>query len=131
MLKPGTVIRVPVRFKQGRPKYLVIIDLDSEAHCLVINTHVHPIFGNDLCRDSIILIDVATHPFMHHDSHINCNEVKRLPLVEVRAEINANADCLKGAVSDDLRTSIIEAIHVSPFLTPKQKQRYIGSLQAQ
>ena len=131
MLRPGTVIRVPVGFKQGQPKYLVVVDLDSEAHCLVINTQVHSIFRNELRRDSIITIDVATHPFMHHDSDIDCNEVKRLPLDEIHAEINSDANCLKGAVSQELRASIIQAIQVSPFLTPKEKRRYIAALKAQ
>lgn len=130
-LEPGVVIKVPVDFKQGEPKFLVIIDLDTEAHCLVINSKIHTLYSSDLCRDSIVTIDVNSHPFMHRDSQIDCNEVKRLPLEGVQEEINANADCLKGCISDDLRAKIVTAITVSPFLSPSEKQRYVGSIKGQ
>jgi hypothetical protein len=45
VLTPGTIIRVPVQFKSGEPKYLVILDLDrTDAHCLVISTRIHKLF---------------------------------------------------------------------------------------
>ena len=128
MLEPGTVIRVPVVFKNGEPKYLVIVDLDSKAHCLVINTSVNALYGNNLSRPSIIPVTIADHPFMHHDSLVDCNEVKRLSLIDIRAEINSNPNCRKGTIADDLREQIVEAMRISPFLSADEKDRYIGSL---
>lgn len=128
MLQPGSVIRVPVAFKQGRPKYLVIVDLDTEAHCLVINTKIHPLFGREPFRASYVAITVATHPFMDHDSHIDCNEIKRLSLIQIRTEINADANCHKGYISDDLRTAIIAAMQATPCLTDNEIERYVGAL---
>ena len=130
-LEPGVVIRIPVEFKQDEPKFLVVIDLDTKAHCLVISTTIHPLFSGDLRCDSIVNIDVNNHPFMNHDCHVDCNEVKRLPLEEVEQEINSDSDCLKGQVSDDLRAKIVTGIEVSPFLSPSEKKRYVESLTSQ
>ena len=68
---------------------------------------------------------------MDHDSHIDCNEIKRLSLVDINAEINADAGCLKGEISDDVRAKIVEAINSSPGLTPNEKERYIAALNTQ
>ena len=128
MLEPGTVIRVPVVFKNGQPKFLVIVDLDSNAHCLVINSSVNVLYGNDLSRPSIIPVTIADHPFMHHDCLVDCNEVKTLSLIDIRAEINSNPNCRKGTITNGLREQIIEAMRISPFLTAEEKEQYIGSL---
>ena len=68
---------------------------------------------------------------MHHDSHVDCNDVKRLPLEEVEQEINNDSNCFKGHVSDDLRAEIVTAIKVSPFLSPSEKKRYVEYLTSQ
>lgn len=128
MLKPGTVVKVPVQFKQGDLKYLVIAALDSEAHCFVINSNIHALFGREPFRSSYVSITVATHPFMHHDSYIDCNEIKLLSLIEIRAEINADASCLKGELSQELRAEVVVAIQNTPCLTQDEKDRYAREL---
>jgi len=117
-----------VAFKQGEPKYLVIADLDTEAHCLVINTEIHALYASSIFRDGYVPIDVQNNQFLNHDSFIDCNTIKSLSLVEINSEINADSDCLKGEVSDDVRSAIIEAIRTTPGLSPNEKTRYIAAL---
>ena len=127
-LKAGDVIRIPVTFKQGCPKYLVILEVDTHAHCVVINSNTHPLFSGSLRQPSIVAITVAEHPFMSHDSEVDCNEVLRLPLADVESEINSDASCYKGELTYEFREAIGNAINVSPFLARGDKDTYLASL---
>lgn len=127
-LSVGEVIRIPVAFKSGDPKYLVVVHLDTYAHCVVISSSIHPMFSGALRDQSIVDMLVSDHPFMHHDSKADCNEVKRLPLADVQMEINNNAGCRKGSITDELKHRIRVAIQASPFLSPAEKNTYIASL---
>jgi len=127
-LKAGDVVRIPVAFKQGEPKFLVILSVDTHAHCVVINSSTHPLFSGVLRRPSIVEITVNEHPFMHHDCEVDCNEVLKLPLANVESEINSNASCYKGEITDACRGLIANAINISPFLAPSEKEIYIASL---
>lgn len=129
MLTAGTVVRVPVDFKQGEPKYLVVVDVDSAVHCVVINSKIHKLFGGELFKDSFVPIEKATHPFMEKDvSYVDCNEIKQFPLAEIQTHIAAEPGCVRGQISSELRAKIIHAVQVSICIVPADKRRYIAVL---
>ena len=85
-LKPGCVIRLLVKFPHvTKQKFLVLVADDDPVYLtFVVNSEINPFISNRphllQCQ---VLIDVANHKFLDHDSHIACNEVLPMKREEV------------------------------------------------
>lgn len=129
MLDAGSVIYIEVCFRQGsRNKYLVVLDVDDQVHTLAINSSINPYFGQGPFRDCYVQIDHTLHPFLSRDSFVDCNDVIRLPLAGVVAEMRRAPDCIRGRLSPEAIKSVVDAIRQTPGLSPFQKDRYCESL---
>lgn len=129
MLQPGTVIYLEIQFRQRtRNKYLIVLEWTDPVHCLIINSEINAFFGFGAFQEFYVNIDVATHTFLDHDSHIDCNETFRLPLDGLTQELTANPATVVGQISNDVRNSIITAINGTPGLSPDEKSRFVNCL---
>ena len=132
MLDAGSIIFLEVGFYNGpRDKYLVVLDVDTEVHVVTINSTVNRFFGRGEFGECYVLIDCEAHPFLDRDSHIDCNEVIKLSLVDVVAEIRRNANALQGKVSETVACAMVAAIRRTPVLSAIEKDRYCGCLAAE
>lgn len=129
MLAAGSVIYLEVAFRQGdRNKYLVVLDVDTKVHTLTVNTEINPFFGLGEFGKCYVEIDQHSHQFLDHNSFIDCNQIIKLNLPDVIAEMRSNSDCVKGSLSNDVVTAVIAAIQRTPGISPHDKSHYCGCL---
>jgi len=129
VLDAGSVIYLEVAFRQGsRNKFLVVLDVDTEVHTLTLNTEINPFFGRGEFGECYVEIDHESHQFLSRNSFIDCNQIIKLNLPDVVAEMRSNSDCVRGCISNDAITDVIAAIQRTPGLSPHDKSRYCDCL---
>jgi len=75
-----------------------------------------------------VTIDAASHPFLDYDSHLACHEIKRLRREDVINDLMNDLDCLKGVVSDDVKTQVIAAVKFAKTITTSEKAIVLAAL---
>lgn len=130
-LVPGCVIRIDVKFSdKTKPKFLVLVaDDDPEIWTFVVNSEIHPYVAAraDLLKCQV-KIPAADHRFLARDSYLACDKVLHLHRDEVIRELMARLDCIKGAISSEVRDQILAAVKFAKTLTPMEKSRILASL---
>jgi hypothetical protein len=125
VLDAGCVIYLEVAFRRGnRNKYLVVLDVDSQVHTLIVNSDINEFYGRGEFGNCYVEISCDEHPFLEHNSFVDCNEVRRLRLEDVVAAVRGDESCVKGRISDGTAAAIVEAIRRTPCLSPAEKDRY-------
>jgi hypothetical protein len=79
-LRPGSILHL-YQAIVGKPKFHVLIAASAERSLgFVINTRPSPFIQRrpELMRRQVPM-PLATHPFMHHDSFIACDDTVKLP----------------------------------------------------
>lgn len=131
-LKPGTVVQLVLAFPEGpRTKFLVVVHVDDQCCTLIVNSRVHPFIAShpelNVCQ---VRVDVARHPFLRHESHIACHDVKRLPTPAVIRDLIADEQRIKGELHRDVIDEVIAAIKRAPTLSPAEQNLFCGALES-
>jgi len=132
-LRPGAVVKLKYVMDDGvlQEKRFLVVSVESETVTFVINSEI----GNYLKARPALLkcqvgMDVATHPFMTHDSHVDCSRARSYPKQQVIAQLIAEPSWVLGDITADLRSQVVAAIKSSPTLSPDQAYTLCLSLEA-
>lgn len=132
-LKPGCVIKLLVKFPQiTKQKFLVLVaDDDPEYLTFIVNSEINSFITNRphllQCQ---VAIDVASHDFLDHDSHIACHDVLPMKREEVIKSLMDDPSAIKGEVSVDVRGQIVAAVKFAKTIDNEKKNRIIAALGA-
>ena len=130
-LKPGTVVKLKVVMDDGQrqEKRFVVVDVEGDTATLVINSRIGPFIG---ARQNLlkcqVKIEAAAHPFMDHDSHIDCSRARNYPTFEVVEQLVEKPAWILGAIDTGTRDEIIAAIKASDMISPLDAARMCASL---
>ncbi len=130
-LKPGGVIKLLVKFPEvTKEKFLVLVaDDDHEYLTFIVNTEINPFIANrpQLLRCQVA-IDVASHDFLDHDSHIACHKVLPMKREDVIKSLMGDPSAIKGDVLPDVRAQVIAAVKFAKTIEKDKKNRIIAAM---
>ena len=118
-LTPGKVIYIKCHFMDPpKDKYLVLLGVYSDRPLFfVVNSRINP----RRCKDPAPL-KADEHPFLDHDSYINCSEIKyNLTFDEITTQIQSDISRMKGTLSNNAIAELIEASENSEYLSDREK----------
>lgn len=129
-LIPGAVIYRFCDFtKPPKLKYLLVLQVQTETLVFTINSEINNFIKSKKCLlDAQISIDQATHEFLDYDSYISCIEVEKMDTACLVEEIMGNMDVLRGSISADLKSKVIDTIQDSFTLSPAEIASLVASL---
>ena len=131
-LKPGCVIKLLVKFPEiTKQKFLVLVaDDDPEYLTFIVNSEINPfIASRPHLLQCQVAIDVASHDFLDHDSHIACHEILPMKREDVIKTLMGDPSAIKGDVSPDVRAQIVFAVKFAKTLANEKKNRIIAALE--
>lgn len=73
-------------------------------------------------------MDKKNHPFLDHDSYLDCSKIYQIEIDSVKDQLVADSDPIKMSISADVKKSILDAVRKSKTLTPKEKEDIEGAL---
>lgn len=123
-LHPGTIVLINVALPSGttKEKFLVLVGSDQDDLYFVVNsTPTEFIRRNKSLAVCQVTIDAASHPFLRHDSHIDCTLLLRLPRTRVLDDLVASPDRLKGTASDEVIEQVLAAVKRAPTLSVSEQ----------
>ncbi|HTU64721.1 MAG TPA: hypothetical protein VMF52_02120 [Steroidobacteraceae bacterium] len=130
-LKPGVVLKLFRRMDDGRvhEKRFVVVHVDAHTTTCVINSEISPFIR---ARPSLlrcqVMMQVAQHDFMHHDSHIDCSRVRSFLTDEVIADLMTRPEWILGDASEQCRSDIIAGIKSTETLSVSDVARICDAL---
>lgn len=130
-LRPWRVIRFFCHFTSPpKDKLLVIGRVGPDVQVLVINSRLsnYVLARPDLKRCQVRL-DAADHTFLGTDSFLNCGEVYLISVEDVERQLVEDMSRIRGEVSAQVRSGVLEAIRASRTLTGQQKGYLLSSLE--
>lgn len=112
-------------------KRYVVLHVDGDVCACVINSEVSNFIRArpDLNRCQVD-IDQATHPYMDHDSRIDCSRVRVYPVDAVLAQLEENPAWILGKITDPVRVSMSGALRHSTAIAVADVGIYCASLEA-
>lgn len=103
--------------------------MQSTPQVLVINSRVPPFIANrPALAQCQVTIDQADHTFLNRDSVIDCHEAVEMQLREIHYQVEADPDCIKGMISDEVRSQVVAAIKLAPTISGQHQHRLLTSL---
>lgn len=130
-LKPGAIIKLFRRMDDGRlhEKRFVVLHVDAHTTTCVINSEISQFIGTRpaLLRCQVV-IQVAQHDFMNHDSHIDCSRVRSFLTDEVIADLMSRPEWILGDASASCCTDIMAGIKASETLSVAEIARICSAL---
>lgn len=130
-LKPGCVVKLLVKFPQiTKEKFLVLVaDDDPEYLVFIVNSEINSFIANRphllQCQ---VAIDVASHDFLDHDSHVACHEILPMKREDVIKTLMSDPSAIKGEVSPDVRNQIVAAVKFAKTIDKDKKNRIIAAM---
>ncbi len=133
-LVPGQVVYLHCDFTTPpKDKYLVVACIKPEVLLLVINSSIPPFVAKrqDLCKCQV-QVNVSDHPFLRHDSYVNCAEVIReSEQPNMRRQLVKKVGRIKGKVSPIARRKILNAVRQARTLSRADKEAIRDALTQQ
>lgn len=95
----------------------------------VINSGINSFISRkDYLKECQIMMDKKNHPFLDHDSYLDCSKIYQIEIDSVKDQLVADSDPIKMSISADVKKSILDAVRKSKTLTPKEKEDIEGAL---
>lgn len=122
-LVPGAVVKFEARMDDGKvkEKRFLILAVDADTVTFVMNSEIGAFIQS---RPQLLKcqapIDAASHPFMDHDSHVDCSRFRLYSTSEVVRQLVARPDWILGTVSADVRAQVAAAAKASPLISPAE-----------
>src|SRR5690349_122232 len=130
-LRPGVVIKLYRRMDDGQlhEKRFVVLHVDEHTVTCVINSEINQFIRT---RPALLRCQVrmhaAGHPFMDHDSHIDCSRVRSFLTEEVIADLMSRPEWILGNATDGCCDDIAAALKASETLSLAEVDSYCASL---
>jgi len=131
-LTPWRVIRLFCQFTSPpKEKLLVVSRVAAEAHVFVINSVIPPfIKARPNMLQCQIELKKATHGFLRIDSFLDCSRVYSIPAQEIERHLVADMRRIRGEVSPEDRSAVVETIRRSRFIAKGLKASLLSSLES-
>lgn len=129
-LSPGSIFYIFCDFtKPRKDKYLFLACKKPKPLFFVINTRLNQyIQRKEKLLKSQTVIDVASHPFLRHDSYIDCKTAYTINIEDVIEQLSNDMKRIKGKTSSNLLTNIIETVKSCVTLPNREKQWILNDL---
>jgi hypothetical protein len=121
-LTPGKILYIYSNFTNPpKNKYLIVANLERQLLFFTINSAVpNFILKNANLLSTQILIKKSDHPFLEHDSFINCNEcINCISFDNIFKQIADDGTRIKGTISHNIRDQIIDTLSNSDTISPE------------
>ncbi|WP_133702333.1 hypothetical protein [Roseateles toxinivorans] len=111
-------------------KRFVVVGADSDTVTLVINSEIGPfIQARPKLLKCQVQIAAESHPFMDHDSHIDCSRLRTYTTTEVVRQLVAQPHWTLGSISDTVRNEIAAAMKASVVIEPAALSKWLPGLE--
>lgn len=129
-LKPWTIIRLYCAIiADPHDKFLVVVSVVSCLVYFFINSRPYTLAeSNPKWKDTQVCIDTKNHPFLDHDSFIDCSRVLSLPIYEVERQLVADISRIHGVVSDAVQAKVIQAVRKNTTISGGKKKAILENL---
>ncbi len=131
ILTPGNVLFLYCDFTTPpKEKFLILVSIQSGLLFFIINSEI-----NQFKKDSADLLESQvslarkTHPFLNHNSWIDCSKVVRdIGAAEVFQQINSKLGSVVGAITNEVRMKIRTVTNDSRTLENRFKTAILQEL---
>jgi len=124
-LVAGQVLYLFCHFTEPpKEKYLVLVCAGTEALLFVVNSSVPPFVRRrpELLRCQVHL-SASDHPFLDHNSVINCAEVIRASnQLDIVAQIAADIGRIKGSLNETTKKQVVDAVRKARTISPADRR---------
>lgn len=130
-LVPGQVVYLHCDFTEPpKEKYLVLVCAGAEPLFFVVNSSVHPYLSSrPELRRCQVRLNASGHPFLAHDSFINCAEVIRMSDQPSMVEQLANdIGRIKGTLDEATAKQVVVAVRRATTISPAEKRAIESAL---
>jgi hypothetical protein len=132
-LLPGAVIKLEELMDDGKvhEKRFVVVSVDSNGHtvCFVINSVIGQFIQ---ARPNMLKcqapMDVASHPFMSWDSHVDCYAPHVYTTAHVLDELVNGTGSLLGKITLPMRDEVVKKLLLSAVTSPQEKTGFSMAL---
>jgi hypothetical protein len=131
-LKAGMVIKLQTKMDDGQflEKRFVVLDISDDTLTCVMNSRISNFITSKPAKLKCqVMIDVAAHNFMDHDSHIDCSRVRPYPTAFVIEQLCKNPHWVLGQISEQLRDDICAGLKASITTAPSITKKCCSSLE--
>ena len=132
-LRPGAVIKLFRRMDDGRlhEKRFVVLHVDDHTTTCVINSQISQfVRARPALLRCQVLMQLAHHDFLDHDSQIDCSRVRSFLTEEVLADLMTRPEWILGDASDSCCDDIAAGIKSSNTLSSSEVERICDSLKS-
>ncbi len=132
-IRPGTVIKLREVMDDGQvhEKRFVVARVDANTVCCVINSQIGPFIQNrPALLQCQVSMRVADHPFMSHDSHVDCSRIHQFSTAHVVRELMNEIDWILGSITSELRDAVVAALKFSSVLSVKEVAELCAALES-
>jgi hypothetical protein len=130
-LKPGAILHIFCPFTlPPKFKYCVLVCVEPEPVLFLVNSKKSQwIEDRPALRDCQVVLQQRDHPFLRHDSHIDCTQARRdLPLEEIERQLMEDLDNLKGEITTAEREAIVYAVRGGTTIETRVKRAILTAL---
>lgn len=134
-LRPGAVIYMNCPFTTPeKDKFLLVATCEPDFLVFVINSEINPyILKNPELLGCQVDIPQVDHPFLNHDSFVNCVQTHAaFNLNGIKAQIAANyTQHFRGRLQDYCIRNVIAAVEDAPTMEPRMIKMITAALNSQ
>jgi hypothetical protein len=124
ILTPGNILLLLCDFtSEIKPKYLLLVSIKNGLLFFIINSKINQFKqDNPDLLESQVELKKDEHPFLHHDSWIDCSKVIReFDAAEVIRQVTSRIGKLSGSISDSARKQVRSVVRDSRTLEKRFK----------
>ena len=126
VLPAGTIIHYPVDFGEPvgvEPHFVLLVDCSGVYYRGFVIKSGPTEWQKESSEqmNHLVTIDQQSHPFLTHDSVINCTYLHPIRVQDVKQHLRERPKDRKGVASGAVKATIITAIKTSRLLSPIEK----------
>ncbi len=130
-LRPGTVIKLRRVMDDGEihEKRFVVVHVDERTVTCIVNSKISAFLrARPVLLRCQVSMPAAAHPFMSHDSHVDCSRTRVYATDDVVRELQSEPGWVLGAITSGLRDEMVAALKFSPVLSAHEVNSLCASL---
>lgn len=129
-LTPGRLLHLFCDFTTPqKEKFLALVCINPEPRFFIINSEINTFVRKrpylEKCQ---VRIDAKSHPFLAHDSFIDCTEVHPIAIAEIHRQIGADFNRIKTVLSPAVIANVIAAVKFARTLSPEEQSAILAAL---
>ncbi|NVL45923.1 hypothetical protein F2S75_05680 [Pseudomonas syringae pv. actinidiae] len=132
--KVGSVVYTWCDFcEPAKNKYLVVVSLDPSLLVLVVNTNINQFYFDRGQEGFHVLVPVAEHQFLAHDSYACCVEaIEAFDLTYMKAQVvEKYNDFHRGHLTSKCLVDVYRAVLAQGVMRRGLKRQILSSLEAE